>query len=79
WLTCGGQALHETKQVQSVTRFLQSWGRAYPDFPSSSSRWSLRGGGAVIGSSAGVFSSYYNTGNSGSSGGFRAVLISPTQ
>ena len=75
WGTCGGHALHETKQYQSVSSGKQSWGGDSSYFVSSSGRWFRRGGDANNGSGAGLF--YSNGGNGGTStyGGFRSVLL----
>ena len=74
WGTCGGDALHETKQYQSVSS-TQSWGGDYSNFVSSSFRWFLRGGDADYGSRAGLFCSDYDNGGSSYSYGFRSVLL----
>ncbi|MDR2063213.1 MAG: hypothetical protein LBQ02_00255 [Candidatus Nomurabacteria bacterium] len=70
---CGGQALHETKTVQSVSSDTQSWGSDYSYFVNSSYPWFLRGGTAGNGSDAGLFSSRRNNGNADSNHGFRVV------
>jgi hypothetical protein len=44
WATCGGRALHETKTVQSVTSYDQSWGSDYSSFVDAGYPWSIRGG-----------------------------------
>ena len=75
WNTCGGHALHETKRYQSVSSNNQSWGGDYSYFVDSYDRWFQRGGNAYNGSDAGFFHSILNSGSSGSSGGFRAVLF----
>ena len=75
WGTCGGHALHETKQYQSVSSYDQSWGDDYSIFVNSSIRWFLRGGGANDGSGAGLFYSSHHNGDSGSSNGLRSVLL----
>ena len=76
WGTCGGHALHETKQYQSVSSGNQSWGGDGSNFVGSSIRWFQRGGSAYIGSSAGLFHSVSNDGISSNNGhGFRSVLL----
>ena len=75
WETCGGHALHEAKQYQSVSSSGQSWGSDSSVFVYSSTRWFQRGGSASAGSGAGLFHSYYNYGYSNSSIGFRAALL----
>ena len=75
WETCGGHALHETKQYQSVSRNNQSWGSDFSFFVYSSSRWFQRGGGASNGFIAGLFYSYGNVGSYGDLRGFRAALL----
>ena len=75
WGTCGGHALHETKQYQSVSGFNQSWDDDYFIFVYSSYRWFLRGGGAYNGSHAGLFGSGSKNGGNNDDGGFRSVLL----
>ena len=75
WETCGGHALHETKQYQSVSSYSQSWGSDSSYFVNSSIRWFLRGGGANNGSGAGLFYSHYVSGSGNSSYGFRSALL----
>ena len=75
WETCGGHALHETKQYQSVSSLRQSWGSDYSNVVYSSSRWFQRGGYANAGSGAGLFYSNYNSGYSYSYVGFRSALL----
>ncbi|MDO4271681.1 MAG: hypothetical protein Q4C83_01700 [Candidatus Saccharibacteria bacterium] len=79
WLTCGGQALHETKRAQSVTSDGQSWGSDYSFLQYYVIRWSLRGGGTSNGSYAGVFYSGSGSGYDGNPYGSRVVLIAPAQ
>ncbi|MDR2064054.1 MAG: hypothetical protein LBQ02_04735, partial [Candidatus Nomurabacteria bacterium] len=73
WATCGGQALHEIKTVQSVSSYNQSWGGDYSYFVGAYSPWFIRGGLAINGSLAGLFSSDYTNGSANSSYGWRAV------
>ena len=78
WDTCGGHALHETKQYQSVSDESPSWGGDSCNFVYSSNRWFLRGGGANGDSSsgAGLFHSSSDNGNAYSTNsGFRSVLL----
>ena len=75
WGTCGGHALHETKQYQSVSSSSQSWGDDYSSFVNSSSRWFQRGGNANRGPNAGLFNSINDNGRSSNAGGFRSVLL----
>ena len=75
WGTCGGHALHETKQYQSVSGSRQSWGGDYSYFVYSSNRWFHRGGYASVGSYAGLFVSYSSIGSTSNDYGFRSVLL----
>ena len=75
WGTCGGHALHETKQYQSVSSGNQSWGGDSSYLVYSVNRWFRRGGGANYGSDAGLFGSSVGTGVSASGVGFRSVLL----
>ena len=75
WETCGGHALHETKQYQSISSNVQSWGSASSYFVYSSGRWFRRGGSAGSGSNAGLFNSIDYDGNYNSSSGFRSALL----
>ena len=75
WGTCGGHALHETKHYQSVSGLGQSWGDDWSNFVDSSQRWFRRGGSTGDSSNTGLFFSYSDLGNDGSSYGFRSVLL----
>ena len=75
WGTCGGHALHETKQYQSVSSLSQSWGDDYSSFVYWSDRWFLRGGSTGYGINTGLFGSSYDDGSSYSQYGFRSVLL----
>ena len=76
WGNCGGDALHETKQYQSVSSNNQSWGDDGSNFVYSGNRWFLRGGyAASLGSIAGLFYSSYGIGGTSNSFGFRSVLL----
>jgi hypothetical protein len=70
---CGGQALHETKTVQSVTSSPQSWNSDTSYFVISSSPWFRRGGGAINKDNSGLFASYNNYGSAYFYDGFRVV------
>ena len=74
WGSCGGHALHETKQYQSVSSGGQSWGGVLAYFVGSGGRWFRLGGYADHGYGAGLFHSGSGTGYSGSISGFRSAL-----
>ncbi len=73
WATCGGRALHETKSVQSVAGYGQSWGSDYSIFVDAGYPWSVRGGFSDNGSYGGLFSADSRNGNAYDYLGFRAV------
>ena len=73
--TCGGQALHENKLVQSVASYYQSWGSDISSFAQAGGRWPDRGGNYGYGSSAGVFYSGGDDGYPNYSYAFRAALL----
>ena len=75
WATCGGHALYETKNVQSVSGLNQSWGDDYSGFVNSFSLWFGRGGYTYDGSDAGVFASSYDDGYAYDNYGFRVALL----
>ena len=75
WATCGGHALHETKNVQSVSSGSQSWGGDNSYFVYSSDPWFGRGGRASYGSGAGLFSSDGSNGYTVNDYGFRVALL----
>lgn len=75
WETCGGHALHETKSVQSVSDFGQSWGANGSAFVTPSIQWFGRGGDAENGSYAGLFYSDNGNGDAFVEYGFRVALI----
>ena len=75
WATCGGHALYETKNVQSVSGNNQSWGGDYSSFVYSSNPWFLRGDCAYSGSNAGLFSSNGSNGYTVNDYGFRVALL----
>lgn len=78
---CGGQALYETRTVQSETSKSSkiSWGDSYSDFVSSRLSWYrwLRRGGGYSGDAGGVgiFSATAGTGDATSRSTFRPVII----
>ena len=75
WATCGGHALYETKNVQSVSSGNESWGGDSSRFVRSSSPWFLRGGYVVGGSGAGLFYSGTGGGGTNDDHGFRVALL----
>ena len=76
WATCGGHALYETKNVQSVSSYNQSWGGDYSYFVISSTPWFLRGGSALYyGSNAGLLYSDSSNGSTDYYYGFRVALL----
>ena len=75
WATCGGHALYETKQYQSVSGTKQSWGSDDSYFVGSSTRWFRRGGIASYGSDAGLFYSDGSYGSNYTFNGSRAALL----
>ena len=66
--TCGGQALHETMTVQTITGYNNSvqWGNSAALFPDADYEWAGRGGAASQASNSGIF---YSNGSSGLTGG----------
>ena len=75
WGTCGGHALHETKQYQSVSSIHQSWGDDFSYFVYKGARWFQRSGYAYNGSSTGLFLLTTANGADISYTGFRSVLL----
>ena len=75
WATCGGHGLYETKNVQSVSSYDQSWGGDYSGFVDSSGPWFGRGGSAGSGSNAGLFYSDGVSGYAYFNYGFRVALL----
>ena len=75
WATCGGHALHETKSVQLVSDYLQSWGDNYSNFINPSYTWFQRSGYAYNDIGAGLFNSDDNSGDTNDTYGFRVVLM----
>jgi hypothetical protein len=72
YATCGGQALHETKAVQSLSGNVLSWGEDYSGFVYVLSPWFARGGSALVGSNAGLWDSNGGGGDANNYG-WRAV------
>ena len=79
WGTCGGHALHETKQYQSVSSNNQSWGGDHSYFIDSDDRWFQRGDSAFDGSYAGLYESTGTDGADYYGYGFRSVLLAAPQ
>ena len=75
WATCGGHALYETKNVQSVSDRAQSWGGDGSRFVTSGYPWFRRGGSAGDGPYAGLFLSYNYSGYTVNYNGFRVALL----
>jgi hypothetical protein len=77
WATCGGQALHETKVIQSITSSTdnQSWGGDSSDFVYAAFPWFIRGNLALdtFGTGAGLWSYSSVNGSVLSYAGWRAV------
>ena len=74
WDSCGGQALHETKNYQSVNNWTRSWGSDFSYLFCLTHPWLIRGGRVDSTSAAGVFASNYVSGWLGVSYGSRAAL-----
>ena len=74
WDSCGGQALHETKNYQSVNNWTRSWGSDDSALFYLTNPWLVRGGGVVNTHAAGVFASSVMAGWSNVSYGSRAAL-----
>ena len=74
WNSCGGQALHETKNYQSVNGWNRSWGSDSSNLSNLTSPWLQRGGRVDNTSAAGLFASGNVDGLSGVSVGSRAAL-----
>ena len=75
WATCGGHALYETKNVQSVSSSNQSWGGGSVSFVGSNAPLFDRGGYAGDDPGAGLFYSNGNSGGVSNYYGFRAALL----
>lgn len=75
WGTCGGHALHETKQYQSSSSYNHSWGDDGSNFFSLTYRWLERGNSAYADASAGLFESNSCAGSIYKDNGFRSVLL----
>ena len=80
WDTCGGQALYETKNIQSINEYDQydlSWGGGYSYFAYNGAAWSARGGfGSYGNNGASVYASGEGSGQTYGDYGFRVVLLS---
>ena len=78
WATCGGQALHETKRVQSVDYGYgaPSWGANSSYFPKVDKRWSIRGS-YYYGSKSSLFYLDSDSGSTWMASSFRTA-ISPS-
>ena len=74
WVSCGGQALHETKRTQIIEGDYSSWGSDSSAFPDHDFHWSRRGGIFNGGSSVGLFYSGSGSGYSYDSYAFRSVI-----
>ena len=77
WLTCGGHALYETKNIQFVDNMNRSWGGDNSFFVTGMNPWFVRGGYSMDYDLAGVFSSYSTDGSADSLNGSRAALLAP--
>ena len=75
WATCGGHALYETRNAQSVSYYSRSWGGGYSYFVHSDYPWFRRGGAAGDVVDAGLFFSDEDDGSTVSSYGFRVALL----
>ena len=76
WSTCGGHALHETKNHSPVTsELLQSWNNDNSGFTYSTNSWFERSGHAANGPNAGIFLTAFGNGNSNSRSGFRVTIL----
>ena len=74
WDSCGGQALHETKNYQSVSAWNVSWGSDHAPLPYRSLSWLQRGGRVGGTSAAGVFASFHHAGWGNTGFSSRAAL-----
>ena len=74
WNSCGGQALHETKNYQSVNNWTRSWGSDASYLSNLTDPWLRRGGRVANTSAAGLFASDNVNGWSGVYSGSRAAL-----
>ncbi|MDO4271790.1 MAG: hypothetical protein Q4C83_02310, partial [Candidatus Saccharibacteria bacterium] len=74
WGSCGGQALYEVKNYQSVNSWYRSWGNDGSYFANVTYPWLIRGGRAANESGAGMFASDNYYGGSSVTVGSRAVL-----
>lgn len=74
WETCGGQAIHETKTIQSVINSEQSWNQDYSQFAYGNYIYFGRGGNFGGGTKTGLFSTGRSDGNGQYYDGIRAVI-----
>ena len=74
WNSCGGQALHETKNYQSVNNWNRSWGSDGSHLSNLTNPWLIRGGRVADTYAAGVFASTSTNGWLGVTIGSRAAL-----
>ena len=77
WTSCGGHALYETKNSQSVSigDYYSSWGDSYSGFVDYRGEWFRRGGSASYTTAVGIFQSSNSGGISQHDHGFRAAVI----
>ena len=77
WATCGGHALYETKNVQSISANGDgaSWNSDYSGFVHSAGTWFARGGHAADSFRAGTFASSNDNGHVYNLLGFRVALL----
>ena len=75
WETCGGHALYETKNAQTVSTGNESWGQTNSYFVYSNIPWFIHGGSSDLERRAGLFYSLHDNGRASSYYGFRAALV----
>ena len=75
WETCGGQAMHETKNSQLVNSADQSWMNNDSRFANSGYPWFKRSGSAADGAYAGLFYTFMGNGDADEQAEFRIALI----
>lgn len=73
YASCIGQALHETKSVQVVTDWVDSWNIDTAAFPTPLLPWLIRGGSGHSGWTAGLFASSRSFGEVHHYQGWRAL------
>jgi hypothetical protein len=74
WVTCGGQALHETKVAQSISTDSQTWNNSSSDFVDSSVMWFIRGARSINLLNPVIFATDNHDGSATSWLTFRVVL-----